>query len=64
MKAVKKIKAKCYKVSTNVNGQIVVSTSVNGKARSVADFKRINGNRLESKQAVVKRLCDMLGIEY
>lgn len=64
MKPAKKIKAKCYKVSTNVNGQIVVSTSVNGKPQSIADFKRIKGNRLESKQAVVKRLCDMLHIEY
>lgn len=64
MKQVKNIKTKCYKVSTNVNGQIVVSTNVHGRAQSIADFKRINGNRLESKQAVVKRLCDMLGIEY
>lgn len=60
----KKTKEKNYKVKTNVNGQIEVSTIKNGKLVSIADSRKIVVKRLETKTQVVKRLCSQLGVEY
>ena len=66
-------KEKKYKVSTNVNGQIQVSTTINGRAKSIASFKQNytiemkDGEkitRVETKTQAIKRMCNMLGVEY
>ena len=66
-------KEKNYKVSTNVNGQIQVSAIVNGRAKSIASFKQNytietkDGEkitRVETKTQAIKRMCNILGVEY
>lgn len=66
-------KEKNYKVSTNVNGQIQVSAIVNGRVKSIASFKQNYTietkygekiTRVETKAQAIKRMCNILGVEY
>ena len=66
-------KEKNYKVSTNVNGQIQVSAIVNGRVKSIASFKQNYTietkygekiTRVETKTQAIKRMCNILGVEY
>lgn len=65
---------KNYKVSTNTMGMIEVSTiGADGKQRSASAFKGLKEvkkadgtivNAVETKQDVIKHLCNILGVAY
>ena len=64
---------KNYSVSTNINGQIEVSTIIKGKKCSSASAKQTIYYRdkygrvcqkMETRQQVIKRLCANLGLKY
>ncbi len=66
-------KEKNYKVTTNVNNQITVSTNFGGRVRSASSdrlFYTYQNNKgeiivkLETKAQTIKRLCQILGVAY
>lgn len=66
-------KEKNYKVTTNVNNQITVFTDFGGRVRSASSFKLFYTyeneegetiTKLETKTQTIKRLCNLLGVDY